>query len=104
MTKYGNKKTIVGDFTFDSAKEAKRWGELMLLQRAGQISDLRRQIPYPLVVNGKTVCKLVVDFDYRENGQLIVEDTKSEFTRKLPVWRLKSKLFTAIHGFSVREV
>ena len=104
MTKYGNKKTIVGDFTVDSAKEAKRWGELMLLQRAGQISDLRRQIPYPLVVNGKTVCKLVVDFDYRENGQLIVEDTKSEFTRKLPVWRLKSKLFTAIHGFSVREV
>ncbi len=104
MTKYGNKKTIVGDFTFDSAKEAKRWSELMLLQRAGQISDLRRQIPYPLVVNGKTVCKLVVDFDYRENGQLIAEDTKSEFTRKLPVWRLKSKLFTAIHGFSVREV
>jgi hypothetical protein len=102
--KYGNIKTPVGDLTFDSAKEARRYGELTLLQRAGQISDLRRQIPYPLIVNGVKVAKLVADFDYQEAGELVVEDVKSPFTRKLPVWRLKSKMFAAQYGFPVREV
>lgn len=102
--KYGNRKTVVGDLTFDSAKEAKRWGELQLLERAGAITELTRQVRYALMVNGVKVGALVADFAYRENGLEVVEDTKSEFTRKLPVWRLKSKMFSAQYGFPVREV
>ncbi|MCR5876953.1 DUF1064 domain-containing protein [Phenylobacterium sp. J367] len=103
-TKYGNRKTTVGGIEFDSAKEAKRWGELQLLERAGQITNLRRQVPYPLTVDGVRVAKLIVDFEYREKGEVVVEDVKSAYTRTLPVWRLKSKLFKAIYGFPVREV
>jgi hypothetical protein len=103
--KYGNRKTELDGVTFDSAKEARRWSELNLLQRAGQIRDLRRQVRYPLKVEGKLICTLVADFAYEDaEGGTVVEDTKSDFTRKLPVWRIKSKLFSALHGFDVREV
>jgi hypothetical protein len=47
-SKYGNRKTIVGSLTFDSAKEARRYGELSLLQRAGEISDLALHRHRPL--------------------------------------------------------
>ena len=102
--KYLNKKTTVGDITFDSLKEANRWAQLQLLQRAGDIANLQRQVRYPLIINGKRVCSLVADFAYERDGKLIVEDTKSDFTRKLPVWRIKSKLFDAVHGFPIIEV
>lgn len=104
MAKYLNKKTVVGDLTFDSRKEASRWAVLKLLERAGQLTNLQRQVRYPLIINGKRVCSLVADFAYEQDGKLVVEDTKSEFTRKLPVWRIKSKLFDAIHGFPIVEV
>lgn len=108
MSKYGNKKTVVDGITFDSAKESRRWSDLCLLQRAGKIKGLARQVPYPLIVNGVTVAKLVADFIYYDNDKpgepLVVEDTKSDFTRKLPMWRLKSKMFAAQYGFPVREV
>jgi len=109
-SKYRNRKVVVDGFTFDSAKEARHWSNLRLLQRAGKIRNLRRQVPYPLVVIAPdgtpvTIAKLVVDFDYEdEAGQLVVEDTKSAFTRKLPVYRLKAKHFAAQYGFPVREV
>lgn len=104
MSKYRNTKIVLDGVTFDSLKEADRWAQLKLLERAGKISDLKRQVPFPLVVNGTKVAKLVVDFTYEENGKLIAEDTKSSFTRKLPVWRLKSKMFAAQYGYPVREV
>jgi hypothetical protein len=103
MSKYGNRKTVVGDITFDSAKEARRWGELQLLQRAGRICHLARQVPYPIVINGVTICKFIADFAYSENGDSVCEDVKSDFTRKLPVYRLKAKLMKAVHGITVRE-
>lgn len=102
--KYRNRKVELDGLTFDSQKEARRWKELQLLERGGEITDLRRQVPYPLVVNGVKVAKLVADFVYKEYGKDVVEDTKSDFTRKLPVWRLKSKMFAAQYGFPVREV
>jgi hypothetical protein len=104
VTKYGNRKVVLDGYTFDSVKEANRYGELCLLQRAGQIGALRRQVPYRLEVAGKLICKLIVDFDYFENGKVVCEDVKSDFTRKLPVWRIKSKLFEALNGFPIREV
>ncbi|MEP0454477.1 MAG: DUF1064 domain-containing protein, partial [Roseibium sp.] len=47
--KYGAQRTVVDGVTFDSKKEAARWAQLCLLQRAGQISDLKRQVVVPLV-------------------------------------------------------
>lgn len=105
MTKYRNRKTEVDGVVFDSAKEAKRWHELKLLERIGEITDLKRQVPFPLVVNDVQVAKLIADFTYStKSGLQIVEDTKSDMTRKLPVWRLKSKMFAAQYGFQVTEV
>jgi hypothetical protein len=94
----------VDGITFDSAKEAKRWQELRLRERAGEITGLTRQMPWTLEVNRQTVCTYVPDFSYCERGEVIVEDVKSEMTRKLPVYRLKKKLMQAIHGIEIREV
>ena len=51
--KYGNKKTVVDGITFDSRKEAKRYQELKLLEKAGEIKDLRRQVKYELIPSQK---------------------------------------------------
>lgn len=98
--KYGNVKTTVGDITFDSRREAERWLTLRLLERGGAISDLQRQIRFPLKVNGKLVCTYVADFTYRCDGKLIVEDSKGCRTRE---YINKAKLFEALHGFAIRE-
>ena len=101
--KYRNKKTVVDGISFDSAKEARRYAELVLLERTGVIQNLRRQVRFPLSVNGQLICTYVADATYTENGHEICEDTKSPVTRKLPVYRLKAKLMRAIHGVAIRE-
>ena len=47
--KYGAKKLIIDGETFDSRMEARRWRELRLLQRAGEIDGLQRQVKYVLI-------------------------------------------------------
>jgi hypothetical protein len=101
--KYRNKKTVVDGITFDSVKEANRYAELVLLERSGVIQNLRRQVRFPLSVNGQLICTYVADAVYIENGHEIVEDTKSPVTRKLPVYRLKYKLLKALRGVAIRE-
>jgi len=101
--KFRNRKTEFDGLSFDSAKEARRWSELCLLQRAGQISDLARQVRMPLVVNGQLVCTFIPDATYVENGKQVIEDTKSPITRKHPVYRIKVKLLKALTGAEVRE-
>lgn len=100
-SKYGNRKTVVDGVTYASAKEARRYGELQLLQRAGAIADLRRQVRFPLKVNDRLVTTYVADAVYREGDALVVEDTKGFRTRE---YVLKAKLFAAVHGFPIREV
>lgn len=102
--KYGAKRTVVDGIAFDSAKEARRWAELQLLERAGAITDLRRQVPFDLAVNGVVVCRYCADATYRENGELVVEDTKSIITRKNRTYAIKRKLMKAVHGITIREV
>lgn len=103
--KFRNVPTSVGDVLFDSKREAARYQELRLLERAGEITALRVQPRYPLAVNGVPVCAYVGDFEYRDRvGALIVEDVKSAITRKHPVYRLKNKLFRAVMGFDITEV
>ena len=99
--KYGNRKVTVDGLTFDSAKEARRWGGLKLLERAGEITDLRRQVRYPIVWNGVKVCAYVADFVYVLDGVEIVEDVKGF---KTAMYRLKKKLMKACHGVEIHEV
>jgi hypothetical protein len=99
--KYGARKTEVDGITFDSAKEAKRYGELKLLERAGEIAELELQPKYDLTVKGQKVCTYKADFRYFEHGCEVVEDVKGMRT---PVYRLKKKLMKACHGIEIREV
>ena len=93
--KFGAKKTEFAGFTFDSAAEARRWGELLILERSGAINCLQRQVPFVLVPGVKIegekrarpAVRLIVDFVYRQKGVQIVEDTKSPPTARLPAFR-----------------
>ena len=95
-SKYKNKKTQIDMYVFDSAKEAKRYRELKLLERAKEISNLELQPRFLLQEsfkkNGKTYRKIeyVADFKYIENGKTIVEDVKGLQT---DVFKIKHKLF-----------
>jgi len=102
-TKHLNIKTEVDGVTFDSRKESKRWFELSQLQKRGEISELQRQTTWEFTVNNKPICKYIADFEYIKNGQRIVEDTKSEHTRKLPVYRIKKKLMAACYNIEIKE-
>lgn len=96
MNKYRNKKIIVDDYIFDSIQESRRYKELKLLLRAGQIKDLELQPHFLLQEgfkkNGKTYRKIeyIADFKYIEKGKTKVEDVKGLQT---DVFKIKHKLF-----------
>lgn len=105
--KYHSIKTVINGERFDSKKEAARWQELLLLQRAGKISRLNRQVTYELIpsqyIDGKCVersVKYVADFVYKENGNLVVEDTKG---MKTPEYIIKRKLMLSVYGIRILE-
>jgi MoaA/NifB/PqqE/SkfB family radical SAM enzyme len=111
--------------TMPRTNEYKRLAEhLKLLEKAGQISELRRQVPFELIpaqyetierygIRGqrlkdgkRCIEKSVVynaDFVYTENGKTVVEDTKSEAT-KTKDYILKRKMMLFFHGIKIREV
>lgn len=106
MSKYFN----IKQNGFDSRKEEARFAELRLLERAGVITDLKRQVPIELLppqyVDGKCVeraVKYVADFTYTEKGAPVVEDVKSEITRKNKDYIIKRKLLLYIYGIRLRE-
>lgn len=108
MRKYGNRKITKDGITFDSMKEYKRFCELSLLEKAGEITDLQRQVKFMLIpsqkIDGKVVERSVhyiADFVYQENGQMVVEDTKGYKTKD---YILKRKMMLHIHGIRIREV
>lgn len=110
MNKYGNRKTELNGVLYDSAKEAQRAAELALMQRAGIISDLRRQVKFELIPaqrrEGKTVERPVnylADFVYVENGETVVEDVKSPATRTKE-YVIKRKLMLWEFGIMVKEM
>ncbi len=105
--KYGAVKTTTYDgIRHDSKKEAKRWLELNLLQRAGEISELRRQVKYELIpkIGKHRATYYVADFVYKDkDGREIVEDTKSSATANNQVFRLKEKLMLWIHDIEIKK-
>lgn len=111
LNKYGNRKVQSPDGVFDSVKEYRRWKELRLLERAGEISNLHRQMAFTLIpsqkINGKLIereVKYYADFTYvTKDGEFVVEDAKSDGTRT-QVYRLKKKLMLKVHGIQIKEV
>ena len=107
MSKYHSKKVTINGQTFDSQLEARRFRELLLLERAGAITGLQRQVKFELIpsqrIGGKVVeraCSYVADFVYMENGKKVVEDTKGY---KTPEYKIKRKLMLWVHGIQIRE-
>lgn len=85
-SKYGAVPTVVDGIRFASKAEAKRWKELLLLERAGQITRLRRQPRFDLVVRNEKVGTYVGDFGYGTSACDVIEDVKGVAT---PVFKLK---------------
>ena len=103
--KFLNEKTIGRDGIVHDAKgECQRWHELQLLERAGAITRLCRQVVYAFVDNGRLVTTFKADFDYYDGAAHIVEDHKSPRTRKLESYRHKVKLMQSQYGIQIREV
>ena len=108
MSKYHSKKAIVNGVEFDSRKEARRYSDLVLLERAGMITDLQRQVKFELIpsqrIDGKDVERsvtYVADFVYKQHGKTVVEDTKGFKTKD---YIIKRKLMLYIHGIRVKEI
>ena len=105
MNKYRAKKTVVDGITFDSKAEARRYSQLKILERAGEISGLTLQPQFPVTLNGKDICRYIADFAYFTDHARVVEDVKSDFTAKNPIYRLKKKLVEAAYpGVQIVEV
>lgn len=108
--KYNNQKISIDGRTFDSKKEATRYSELRLLERAGEISGLECQKKFILIPSQKDPetrkviereCAYIADFVYMRNGELIVEDTKGFRTKD---YIIKRKLMLSVHGIRIMEV
>ena len=123
-SKYFNKKYTVDGITFDSRKEGRRYVELMEMQKAGIIHNLKLQVKFVLIPTqreestevfkkgkskgqpkpGKVIeteCSYIADFVYYENGVLVVEDTKGMRTKD---YIIKRKLMLKVHGIRIKEV
>lgn len=102
-SKYRNTPTEIDGIRFASKKEARRYADLKLLERAKQIENLVLQPRYPLTVAGLHVATYVGDFQYDEvkSGRRVTEDAKGVVT---DVFRIKAKLFHALYGREVQIV
>ncbi len=108
-SKFNARKTVLDGITFDSAREARRWSELLLLQRGGNITGLERQVVYVLApavklhaeARIKPALRYIADFRYYvpETGETIVEDAKGHETEGA---RIKRHLMATVHGIGVR--
>ena len=119
-SKYRNQQITIGDETFDSGKEYRRFCELKLLQRAGKITDLQRQVKFVLIPTqrepdvigarggvkpGKVIekeCAYIADFVYvNDKGETVAEDTKGFRTTE---YIIKRKLMLYVHGIRIQEI
>lgn len=104
--KYHAKRITADGDTFDSKKEYQRWCELKLLEKVHRIEKLQRQVKFPIIKKSKYGREIVyiADYVYYENGNMIVEDVKSEITRKNGVYRIKKRLVAELYSIEIREV
>lgn len=120
-SKYGAKKIEIDGIIFDSKKEGRRYQELKMLQKAGEISNLQRQVKYILIpaqrepdtegprggkIKGKLLereCSYIADFVYKDvyTGEWVIEDTKGFRT---PEYKIKRKMMLYFHNIRIKEV
>ena len=107
MSKYHSTPTEVNGIRFDSKREANRWGELRILERAGKIQKLKRQVKYLLIPSqyrdGKCIereASYIADFVYIKDGHLVVEDCKGFRT---PEYKIKRKLMLQLYDIRLVE-
>lgn len=120
-SKYHSRKIVVGGETFDSQKEFRRFHQLRLLECAGRIENLKRQVKYELIPaqyamlpdrKGKLrrscverSVTYIADFVYSEDGETVVEDVKGyKGGQAYAVFTIKRKLMLHIHGVKVKEI
>ena len=123
-SKYGNRKVKVNGIDFDSMKEGKRYQELLLLEKAGEISDLQLQVKYVLIPayrepdtigknggvhKGKLIereCSYIADFSYKTaDGTQVVEDVKGfRHSKAYDIFAIKRKLMLHVHGIRIKEI
>ncbi|WP_218043407.1 DUF1064 domain-containing protein [Oryzomonas rubra] len=109
-SKHGNVKVEVDGILFDSKREAGRYLHLKILERAGVISELKLQVWFVLapavVLDGrkKPELRYRADFTYRQDGRLVIEDSKSPHLRKNPTYRSKKHLMATVLGLEIHEV
>lgn len=125
MAKYHNTKVVIDGIKFDSKREARRYQQLKLMEKAGVICDLKRQVKYELVpaqyIDGKCVERAVTytsDFEYyilkplkqrtvmvgpeeKTIGKHVVEDVKGMRTQEYVIRR---KLMLYKYGIRISEV
>ena len=101
--KYHAQKTYVDGIPFDSKREATRYGELKLLEKAGKINALIIHPAFPIVYRDTLICIVFLDFKYHDEarGEAVYEDTKG-YDNDLS--RLKRKLVCAFYGITVEVV
>lgn len=119
--KYGNRKIAFDGQTFDSKKEMRHYTELLLLEKAGKITNLQRQVKFQLIPAqrepdtigpkgghkpGKLIereVSYVADFVYTDlqTGQTVVVDTKGFRTKE---YTIKRKMMLYFHGIRIKEV
>lgn len=105
-SKYRARKTVVDGIQFDSAKEAKRYTELRDMERAGEIQELRLQVPFEILPSFECDgvkyrgMKYIADFVYYRNGVRLVEDVKGA---KTPEYRMKKKLMAYMNHINIKE-
>ena len=110
MSKYHSRKITVDGVSYDSKKEYNRYRELSMLEDAGIIHDLKRQVKFELLpsqrdlTTGKVIerpVSYIADFVYFEGDRLIVEDVKGIRTKD---YIFKRKMLLYFHGIRIKEV
>ena len=123
MSKYKSKKIEHNGKTFDSKKEYRRYCELEVMQRHGDITDLQTQVKFELIpsqrepdtigprggiIKGKAIERpvtYVADFVYQQNGETVVEDIKGlKDSTAYDVFAIKRKLMLWVHGIRIKEI
>lgn len=123
--KYGNRRKVTTDLvpgrSFDSQREANAAAALVLRERAGEVRDIRYQVPFDLAVNGVKVCRYIADFVFKEPGPTVVRapSYSIDFFDVVPGWRtvvadakgfrtdvyrIKAKLMKACLGIDIKEI
>jgi hypothetical protein len=105
--KYANQPVTIDGIEFDSKAEARYWGLLKIRLKAGEISNLRRQVAYelaPAVVIGgrkRPPLRYIADFVWEEGGKTVTADVKGAEPQ---AYRIKRHLMKSVHGIDILEI